>query len=96
MKGINNMKKFIIILALALSATLFLSSCASWSSNMKSMACDFNGGLNRTVTVYSYNGDVLGQWSGKFAVSESPNVTFFDINDKRVIIHGGIIINEEN
>ena len=90
------MKKFIIILALALSATLFLPGCASCSRDMKSMASDFNGGLNRTVTVYSYNGDILGQWSGKFAVSKSSNITFFDINGKRVIIQGGIIINEEN
>ena len=90
------MKKFIVMFALALSAILSLSGCASWSRNMKSVASDFTGGLNRTVTVYSYDGDILGQWSGKFDVSESSTETFFDINGKRVIIQGGIIINEEN
>ena len=90
------MKKFVVVLALALSAILSLSGCAPSSRNMKSMASDFTGGLNRTVTVYSYDGDVLGQWSGKFDVSESSNETFFDINGKRVIIQGGIIINKEN
>ena len=40
--------------------------------------------------------EVLGQWSGKFDVSESEQETYFDINGKRIIIQGGIVINEEN
>lgn len=76
--------------------TLTLTGCASWQRSLKSIGSDISGGLNRTVTVYSYDGDVLGSWTGKFDVSESASETFFDINGKRVIIQGGIIINEEN
>ena len=52
-------------------------------------------GLHRTVTVYSNTGEKIGEWNGKFDVSSSENETYFDIDDKRVIIHGGIVIDEE-
>ena len=49
-----------------------------------------------TVTVYDYNGKEICHWTGKFDVSESENETYFDDeNGKRIVIHGGIVINEE-
>ena len=90
------MKKKIAVFALLAIMMLSLAGCASWNRELKSFKSDVAGGLNRTVTAYSYDGDVLGQWSGKFDVSESENETFFDINGKRVIIQNAIIINEEN
>lgn len=62
---------------------------------MKEQQSDLNGGLERTVTLYSYNGDKIESWSGKFDVSSSETETYFDIDGKRVIIHGGIVVNEE-
>lgn len=73
-----------------------LCGCAGFQRGMKTIGSDITGGLDRTVTVYSYDGEKLGEWSGKFDVSSSDQETFFDINGKRVIIQGGIIINEEN
>lgn len=73
-----------------------LCGCAGFQRSMKTIGSDITGGLDRTVTVYSYNGEKLGEWSGKFDVSSSEQETFFDINGKRVILQGGIIINEEN
>ena len=90
------MKKKIAVFALLAAIALALTGCASGRRAWKSFGSDISGGLNRTVTAYSYDGDVLGQWSGKFDVSESENETFFDINGKRVIIQNAIIINEEN
>ena len=90
------MKKKIAVFTLLAAMVLSLAGCASWNRELKSFKSDVAGGLNRTVTVYSYDGDILGQWSGKFDVSESENETFFDINGKRVIIQNAIIINEEN
>lgn len=90
------MKKKITVFALLAAMVLSLAGCASWNRELKSFQSDISGGLNRTVTVYSYDGDILGQWSGKFDVSESASETYFDVNGKRVIIHGGIVINEEN
>ena len=89
------MKKFIaIILVLIMSLSMF-TGCASWQRSVKSTVSDFTGGLYRRVTAYSYDGDVLGVWEGKFDVSESSTETFFDLNGKRVILQNCIIINEE-
>lgn len=73
-----------------------LCGCAGFQRSMKTIGSDITGGLDRTVTVYSYDGEKLGEWSGKFDVSSSEQETFFDIDGKRVIIQNGIIINEEH
>lgn len=74
----------------------YYSSTASGQRALKSQESNLGGGIERTVTVYSYDGDVLGEWTGKFDVTENDQETYFDIDGKRVIIQGGIIINEEN
>ena len=73
-----------------------LCGCAGFQRSMKTIGSDITGGLDRTVTVYSFDGEKLGEWSGKFDVSSSEQETFFDIDGKRVIIQNGIIINEEH
>lgn len=69
---------------------------ASIQRQIKSLNSDINGGLNRTVTVYDYIGEPIKSYTGKFDVSESENEVYFDLNGKRVIIHGGIVIDEES
>lgn len=94
------MKKYVVramIMMTALMGIVTLSGCASCSRSLKSFTSDVNGGLDRTVTVYDYQGEEIQSWSGKFDLSESENEIFFDDADgKRVIIHGGIVISEEN
>ena len=89
------MKRVVLILTAILCMSL-LTGCESWQRAKKSVKSDFGGGLYRTVTVYDYNGGEIKSWEGQFDVSESESEVFFDIDGKRVIIHGGIIINEEN
>lgn len=74
----------------------YFSSTERGSRALKTQQSELGGGLNRTVTVYSYDGKILGKWTGKFDVTEDDQETYFDVKDKRVIIQGGIIINEEN
>ena len=89
------MKKMIVgIVSIAMA--LSVAGCASTSRGVKSTISDFTGGLDRTVTVYDYNGEAIKSWTGRFDVSESENEVYFDLNGKRIIIHGGIVINEEN
>lgn len=93
------MKRILCIGAvLAAAATLFgLTGCSSCSREIKSLSSDASGGLDRTVTLYDYQGDKLGEWSGKFDISEDDNEVYFDdANGKRVIIQGGIVVCEEN
>ena len=45
------------ILAIIGVVTISLSGCsAKWDREMKSTVSNWTGGLNRTVTVYDYNG----------------------------------------
>ena len=90
--------KRIIVLILVLMFVVACAGCtASTRREWKSIYSDFAGGLNRTVTVYDYNGNPIKSWSGKFDISNSTDEVYFDdANGKRVIIQGGIVICEEN
>lgn len=91
------MKRIVICITILTVLILACTGCASWRRELKSIKSDFGNGLNRTVTVYDYNGKKIKSWNGKFDVSESENEVYFDNEDgKRVIIHGGIVINEED
>lgn len=89
------MKKLILII-MAIAVVLMLTGCTEeFKRELKTVQSDWTGGLNRTVTVYSETGTPIKSWSGKFDVSDSETEVWFDVNGKRVIIHGGIVINEE-
>lgn len=95
----KRVKKVIVACAVfgACVAAFNMSGCASCSRTLKSFSSDFDGGLDRTVTLYDYNGNVLDSWSGKFDLSSSEKEIYFDDQSgKRVIIHGGIVVAEEN
>ena len=88
------MKKLVLVTL----ALLALTSCTeSTQREIKSIQSNWTGGLNRKVEVYDYNGGLIKSWEGKFDVkaSERNYVYFDDADGKRVIISGGIIINEE-
>ena len=92
------MKKILLALTLVAMVGLTATSCTeSQQREIKSVKSNWTGGLNRTVTVYDYNGQEIKSWSGQFDVKETDrNSVYFDTADgKRVIISGGIIINEE-
>lgn len=44
----------------------------------KSIRSDAVGGLDRTVTLYDHQGNVINSWSGKFDVAEDDNEIYFD------------------
>lgn len=88
------MKKVFITLV----AIVALCSCTeSMQRELKSIRSDWNGGLQRKVEVYDYNGNLLKTYQGRFDVQEtSDNYIYFDMEDgRRIIVHGGIIVNEE-
>ena len=90
------MKRIIAIVAVVIVVLTMCTGCASWRRSWKSIKSDITNGLERTVTVYDYSGEKIKSWSGKFDVSQSEAEVYFDDEDgKRVIIHGGIVINEE-
>ena len=96
-KGFGFAVGICVIVFVVIVGVVALLGTSTAQRTLKSVSSDFGGGLNRTVTVYDYNGNEIRSWTGKFDVSESENEVYFDDeNGKRVIIHGGIVINEEN
>ena len=73
-----------------------ISGCASCSRWEKTMDSDVNEGLNRTVTLYSNNGEEIRFWDGKIDLEDSDEEILFDVNGRRTIIHGGIVVVQEN
>ena len=88
------------IIACAIIACIigFALNSASFHRTIKSLKSDYTGGINRTITVYDYNGNTLKEYKGKFDVQESDGgkIMFDDQDGKRVIIYNAIVINEEN
>ena len=89
------MKKIIVVFIAITTICLCFCGCESLKRGMKTIASDVGGGLERKVTLYSNTGEVIKEWSGKFDMTESENEIWFDLDGKRVIIHGGIVISEE-
>ncbi len=85
----------VLVLAMFGGFMFYYHGTESGQRAFKTQQSNFEGGLNRTVTVYSYSGDEIRSWTGKFDVTENDQETYFDIDGRRVIIQGGIIINEE-
>ena len=52
-------------------------------------------GLERTVTLYGHDGNKIKSWKGKFDITIGSNKVKFDVDGKRVIVSGGIVVSEE-
>ena len=76
---------------------LGLTGCASMEREFKDFSSEMSGGLDRTLVVYDYNGDVLKEYEGKMDIQVSPSndKVLFDLDGKRHIIRGGIVIIDE-
>lgn len=94
-----NIRKYVTagLATVGVVALCGLCGCASCSREMKSISSDVNGGLERTVTLYDYNGKEIKSWHGKFDIESNDQEIFFDDEQgRRVIIQGGIVMSEEN
>jgi hypothetical protein len=47
------------------------------------------------VTVYDEHGDVLQEWHGTFDLDSNDQEIYFDVEGRRVVIQGGIVIVQE-
>lgn len=98
----ENTKKSVIVgvistVALLVGLTLYLTQTASGARDVKSALSDVSGGLDRTVKVYDYDGDLLEEYRGRIDIrsTDVAGRVLFDLNGKRITIDGGIIITEE-
>ena len=90
----------LLVTALIAGGMLFwLYSTESGARAIKDTQSNLNGGIERTVTVYDVNGEIIQQYSGRFDIAyDSERIKFDDENGKRHIIYyttGTVIIDEE-
>lgn len=90
----------LLLAALISGGMLFwLYSTESGARAIKDTQSNFNGGIERTITVYDVDGEIIQQYSGRFDVAyDSERIKFDDENGKRHIIYyttGTVIIDEE-
>lgn len=85
------MKKVLLIVIGFLSSA-FLCGCASISRATKSWSSDMNGGLNRTINVYTLDGKLIATYEGKIDIDDNSNGSImFDLDGKRYVYYNAII-----
>lgn len=90
------MKKFLLTGLLG-TVLIGMSGCTEIQSSIKDTESDVSG-LNRTVNVYSDNGEVLKTYTSKnMRVKDGDGGTItLDFNGRRVIICNAHVVIEEN
>lgn len=91
--------KIATLAAVIALAVISMSGCdESWERMQKSQQSEYEGGLNRTVTVYSYTGEKIAEYTGKFDIQENDAGTkvLFDKDGKRTIIYNAVVIAQED
>ena len=83
------MKKRIVGLVVALIMVMCsMAGCASWDRLVTDVKSDVGNGLNRTITVYTANGEVIAQYEGKIDIeSTEGGYVKFDFNGKRYMYY---------
>jgi len=81
------MKKKLIAIMMAL-LMLALGGCASISRGWKDLKSDLNGGMERIVTVYTADGEVLKTYEGKIDMASTEGgIVKFDLNGQRIMYY---------
>ena len=84
------MKKIIIIVL----SILFLFSCERFDKKVKHFKSGISG-LDRRVTLYTCDGEIIKTWEGNFMIELIGNsASWIDDNNKEVKISGTFIIEE--
>ncbi len=83
------------ILIVFMLCTMFLlgTGCASCERGLKSCNSDLNGGLYRTLNVYSLDGQLLATYEGKIDIDDNANSNsiMFELDGKRYVYYNAII-----
>ena len=86
------MKKIVFAI---LVLSVCLTGCGSLQRWIGDVGSDIKGGSQRTATLYSNDGKIIKQWSGKIDMSKDSRETYMLLDGQRIIIHGGIMVVEE-
>ena len=82
------MEKKIVAVGMAVMLALGMTGCASWNRMVTDVKSDFAGGMQRTIKVYTANGDLLAEYEGKIDLSSNEGgYVKFDYDGKRYIYY---------
>ena len=85
------MKKVLLVVIGFLSGAL-LCGCASFERAQKSWSSDMNGGLERTINIYTLDGKLIATYEGKIDIDDNSNGSImFDLDGKRYVYYNAII-----
>ena len=83
------MKKIILILSI-----LVMFSCEKLSKSVKHIQSDWSG-LERRITLYTCDGNIIRSWEGNFRIELKGNsASWIDENNKELKISGTFVIEE--
>lgn len=99
LEGETAMKKPLIVAIITLvvaGGTMFFTNTQTegFSRWMKSIDSSY-GGIERSVIVYDYDGDIIASYHGNFDVVDNDQEVSFDLNGQRTIVQGGIVLIQE-
>ena len=87
-KGMVDMKKKIALLGILVTFMFTITGCASWDRFVTDVKSDASGGMQRTIKVYTANGDLIAEYNGKIDIeTNSGGYVKFDYDGKRYIYY---------
>ena len=91
-KSISVIVGVVLIFALLFGMFWFFNNTASGQRALLDQKSDFNNGIERTITVYTANGDVIAQYTGKIDIDTNDGgYVKFDFEGKRYIYYNCFI-----
>ena len=91
-KSISVIVGVILIFALLFGMFWYFDNTASGQRALLDQKSDFDNGIERTVTVYTANGEVIAQYTGKIDIDTNDGgYVKFDFDGKRYIYYNCFI-----
>ena len=91
-KSISVIVGVILIFALLFGMFWYFDNTASGQRALLDQKSDFNNGIERTVTVYTANGEVIAQYTGKIDIDTNDGgYVKFDFDGKRYVYYNCFI-----
>ena len=91
-KSISVIVGVLLIFALLFGMFWYFNNTASGKRELLDQKSNFNNGIERTVTVYNANGEVIAQYTGKIDIgTNNGGYVKFDFEGKRYIYYNCFI-----
>ena len=77
----------ILIIAIFVGAFSYFKCTASGQRSLVDEKANLHNGLDRTITIYTANGDIIATYTGKIDIEADKTYVKFDVDGKRYIYY---------